>query len=53
MKIRIIYRKYSMEGKFVGEREYFPTDKTDYYRVMTIIENNPDEYELVNCEYGI
>lgn len=49
---KIIYNKYSAYGAFVGEREYKPKDRADYDRVMGIIEQNPDEYELVNCEYG-
>lgn len=52
MKTKIIYNKYSVNGQFLGEREYFPNDITDYNRVMAIIEENADEYELVNCEYG-
>jgi hypothetical protein len=52
MVTKIIYNKYSANGVFVGEREYSPRDKADYDRVMGIIEQNPDEYELVNCEYG-
>ncbi len=52
MVTKIIYNKYSASGAFLGEREYSPKGKEDYKRVMGIIENNPDEYELVNCEYG-
>lgn len=52
MVTKIIYNKYSVSGCFVGEREYFPKDRQDYDRVMAVIEENPDEYELVNCEYG-
>lgn len=52
MVTKIIYNKYSANGTFLGEREYSPKDKEDYNRVMGIIESNPDEYELVNCEYG-
>lgn len=52
MVTKIIYNKYSANGAFLGEREYSPKDKEDYNRVMGIIESNPDEYELVNCEYG-
>lgn len=52
MVTKIIYNKYSASGTFLGEREYNPKDKEDYNRVMGIIESNPDEYELVNCEYG-
>lgn len=52
MVTKIIYNKYSVSGAFLGEREYSPKDKEDYNRVMGIIESNPDEYELVNCEYG-
>ena len=48
----IIYNKYSAYGTFIGERVYRPTSKDDYERVMQIIEENPDEYELVNVEYG-
>lgn len=51
MVTKIIYNKYSANGHFVGEREYYPKDEQDYNRVMAIIEKNPDEYELVNCEY--
>ena len=49
---KIIYNKYSMSGAFLGEREYCPTSWEDYNRVIDTIEKNPDEYELVNCEYG-
>ena len=52
MVTKIIYNKYSANGYFVGEFEYCPVSKKDYDRVMDIIELNPDEYELVNCEYG-
>lgn len=52
MITKIIYNKYSANGYFVGEREYCPKNKEDYDRVMKIIESNPDEYEIVNCEYG-
>ena len=52
MVTKIIYNKYSISGNFVGEREYKPVDKLDYDRVMSIIEENPDEYELVFVEYG-
>lgn len=52
MKTKIIYNKYSVNGSFIGEREYYPKSKEDYDRVIGIIEDNPDEYELVNCEYG-
>lgn len=52
MVTKIIYNKYSASGAFLGEREYSPKDKEDYNRVIGIIESNPDEYELVNCEYG-
>lgn len=48
---KIIYNKYDAYGNFVAERVYMPTDKADYDRVMGIIERNPDEYEIVNCEY--
>ena len=48
---KIIYNKYDAYGNFVAERVYMPTDKEDYKRVMEIIERNPDEYELVTCEY--
>ena len=51
MVTKIIYNKYSASGAFLGEREYSPRDRGDYDRVMAIIEENPDEYELVNCEY--
>ena len=44
----IIYNKYSAYGTFIGERVYRPTSKDD----LRIIEENPDEYELVNVEYG-
>lgn len=50
MGVRIIYNKYSAYGAFLGEREYFPKDKADYDRVMRIIEEDPDGYELVNVE---
>lgn len=50
MGIKIIYNKYSAYGTFLGERKYYPKDKADYDRVMRIIEENPDEYELVNTE---
>lgn len=49
---KIIYNKYSASGSFLGERGYYPKDKADYDRVMAIIEENPDEYELVNVDYG-
>lgn len=52
MATKIIYNKYSANGNFLGEREYSPKNKADYDRVMQIIESNPEEYELVNCEYG-
>ena len=52
MVTKIIYNKYSASGAFLGEREYLPKSKGDYNRAMVIIESNPDEYELVNCEYG-
>lgn len=52
MVTKIIYNKYSANGIFLGEREYTPKDSADYNRVMGIIESNPDEYEIVNCEYG-
>ena len=48
---KIIYNKYDMYGNFIAERVYMPTDREDYKRVMEIIERNPDEYEIVNCEY--
>lgn len=44
----VIYNKYTESGTFLGEREYHPANRPDYERVMAIIENNPDEYELVN-----
>lgn len=49
---KIIYNKYSMSGVFLGEREYCPKSLEDCNRVIEIIEKYPDEYELVNCEYG-
>lgn len=52
MVTKIIYNKYSANGAFLGERVYSPKSREDYNRVMEIIEANPDEYELVNCEYG-
>lgn len=52
MVTKIIYNKYSANGAFVGERVYCPKNMEDYNRVIGIIESNPDEYELVNCEYG-
>ena len=51
METMIVYNKYSASGAFVAERVYKPTSKDDYDRVMRIIEENPDEYELVNVEY--
>jgi len=48
---KIIYNKYSMNGEFLGQREYCPKSVEDYNRVWAIIEQNPDEYEMVNCEY--
>lgn len=48
----LIYDYYSDSGKYLGRREYAPTSRDDYDRVMGIIERNPDKYELVNCEYG-
>lgn len=52
MYTTIIYNKYSTSGNFIGERRYQPTSKEDYDKVMEIIERLPDEYELVNVEYG-
>lgn len=49
---KIIYNWYGELGNFIGEREYYPRDKQDYDRVMEIFEQNPEEYELVNVEYG-
>ena len=49
---KIIYNKYSMSGSFLGEREYCPKSREDYNRVIETIKKYPDEYELVNCEYG-
>ena len=49
---KIIYNKYSMSGAFLGEREYCPKSLDDYNRVIETIEKYPDEYELINCEYG-
>lgn len=53
MYTKIIYNKYSANGFFfIGTREYFPKDEEDYDRVLEIIKANPDEYDLVDCEYG-
>ena len=54
METTIIYNKYSHNDPFLllGERRYSPKDKADYDRVMRVFEENPDEYELVNVEYG-
>ena len=51
MEIKIIYNKYNVYGRFMGEKVYWAESRADYNRVMDIIERNPDEYELVNCEY--
>lgn len=49
---KIIYLKYSWNtGACLGEREYCPKDWADYERVMNIIEENTDEYEVVNLIY--
>ena len=53
MEMLIIYNKYSANGAFLGEREYAPKDEDDYKRVMRIIEENPDEYEVVNVLYEV
>lgn len=51
MPVKIIYNKYSWSGAFIAEREYCPKDLADYKRVMEIIEEYPDEYEVVNLIY--
>lgn len=52
MKTTIIYNRYSADGEFLGERKYQPTSKEDYDRAMAVAERLPDEYEIVNVEYG-
>ena len=36
----------------IGRYVYRPTSKWDYDRVMTIFKEKPDQYKLVNVEYG-
>lgn len=48
--MKVIYNKYSASGSFVGERVYEAMDRADLERVLAIIENNPDDFELVNVE---
>lgn len=50
--VKIIYNAYSMNGEFLGRREYFPKSKDDYNRVIGIIERNPEFYEIENTEHG-
>ena len=38
--------------RFIERRIYRPENKWDYDRVMEIFERNPDEYKLVNVDYG-
>ena len=38
--------------RFLERRIYRPTSKWDYDRVMEIFERKPDEYKLVNVDYG-
>ena len=38
--------------RFIERRIYRPVSKWDYERVMDIFENKPDEYKLVNIDYG-
>ena len=38
--------------RFIERRIYRPVSKWDYNRVMEIFETKPDEYKLVNVDYG-
>ena len=46
-----IYDYYTNSGNYLGRREYCPTSKSDYDRVMSIIADDSTRYKLVNVEY--
>lgn len=52
MYTKIIYDFYSDEGTFFERVEYYPKDYNDYMRCWNIINEQPQKYRLVNCEYG-
>lgn len=52
MYTTVAYDYFTNTGNYLGRREYCPTSKSDYDRVMSIIAEHPDKYKLVNVEYG-
>lgn len=51
--IKITYNFY-VNGRFVHQGgEYKPIDRDDYERVVALTEREPENYEIVNCEYEV